>query len=136
MGVHKDSELGSDGDFDWRRASPSLVIGREAGDPAGGFGAWIIGWGRGASARHQPVADLSVAPAFRSGRLRSESFAVVDFLPVEVCSEDEAGESPVDEEVSSGCMVSIELRHDRTLRFPSTLPCHEIQRLVVAVESA
>jgi len=27
MGVHKDSELGTDGDIDGRRASPSLVIG-------------------------------------------------------------------------------------------------------------
>jgi len=54
--------------------------------------------------------------AFRSGRLRSESFAVVDFLPVEVCDgKDEADESPVDEEASSGCLVSIKLRHGRTL---------------------
>ena len=93
----------------------------------------------GAVARRHDISRSQIYQwrrAFRSGRLRSESFAVVDFLPVEVCSEDEAGESPVDEEVSSGCMVSIELRHDRTLRFPSTLPCHEIQRLVVAVESA
>ncbi len=93
----------------------------------------------GAVARRHDISRSQIYQwrrAFRSGRLRSESFAVVDFLPVEVCSEDEAGKSPVDEEVSSGCMVSIELRHDRTLRFPSTLPCHEIQRLVVAVESA
>jgi transposase len=34
--------------------------------------------------------------AFRSGRLRSEAFAVVDFLPVEVCDDEEADESPVD----------------------------------------
>ena len=67
MGVHKDSELGSDGDIDGRRASPSLVIGREAGDLARGFGARIIGWGRGASARHQPVADLSMASGFSVG---------------------------------------------------------------------
>ena len=74
--------------------------------------------------------------AFRSGKLRSESFAVVDFLPVEVCDDEETDESPVDEEVSSGCLISIELRHGRTLRLPSTLACHEIRRLVAAVESA
>ena len=73
--------------------------------------------------------------AFRSGRLRSESFAVLDFLPVEVC--DEEGEEPaVDEETSSWCTISIELGHGRTLRFPSNLPCHEIRRLVAAVEQA
>ena len=63
--------------------------------------------------------------AFRSGRLCLESFAVVDFLPVEVCDDEEAS-----------CLISIELRHGRTLRLPSTLPCHEIRRLVAAVESA
>ncbi len=72
--------------------------------------------------------------AFRSGRLRSEAFAVVDFLPVEVCDDEEADELPVDEGAS--CLISIELRHGRTLRFPSTLPCHEIRRLVAAVELA
>jgi transposase len=72
--------------------------------------------------------------AFRSGQLRSETFAVVDLLPVEVCDDDEAEELPVDEEVS--CLISIELRHGRTLRLPSTLPCHEIRRLVAAVELA
>ena len=61
---------------------------------------------------------------------------MVDFLPVEVCDDDEAGESPVDEEASSGCMISIELRHGRTLRFSSNLPCDETRRLVAAVESA
>ncbi len=74
--------------------------------------------------------------AFRSGQLRSESFAVVDFLPVEVCADEEVDGSPVDEEASSGCMVSIELGHSRTLRFPSTLSCDEIRRLVAAVEAA
>ena len=62
---------------------------------------------------------------------------MVDFLPVEVCDDEEADELPVDEEVSSAdFMISIELRHGRTLRLPSTLPCHEIRRLVAAVESA
>ena len=74
MGVHKDSDLGSDGDIDGRRASSSLVVGREVGDFAGGFGARIIGWGRGSPARHQPVTNLSVAPGVSFGDgLRSES---------------------------------------------------------------
>jgi transposase len=93
----------------------------------------------GAVARRHDISRSQIYQwrrAFRSGRLRSESFAVVDFLPVEVCNDDEADESPVDEEASSGCMVSIELRHGRTLRLPSTLPCHEIRRLVAAVEAA
>jgi len=93
----------------------------------------------GAVARRHDISRSQIYQwrrAFRSGRLRSESFAVVDFLPVEVCGDDEAGESPVDEEASSGCLISIELRHGRTLRLPSTLPCHEIRRLVAAVETA
>ena len=61
---------------------------------------------------------------------------MVDLLPVEVCDDDEADESAVDEEASSGCLISIELHHGRTLRLPSTLACHEIRRLVAAVESA
>lgn len=73
--------------------------------------------------------------AFRSGRLCSESLAVVDFLPVEVCDgEDE--EPVVDETLSPDITISIELRHGRIIRLPSTLPCHEIRRLVTAVESA
>ena len=73
--------------------------------------------------------------AFRSGRLRSESLAVVDFLPVEVC--DEENEEPVvDETPSLDITISIELRHGRIIRLPSTLPCHEIRRLVAAVEAA
>ena len=74
--------------------------------------------------------------AFRSGRLRSESLAVVDFLPVEVCDDNEEEEPTIDETPSADIVISIELRHGRTLRFPSTLPCHEIRRLVAAVESA
>lgn len=76
--------------------------------------------------------------AFRSGRLRSESLAVVDFLPVEVCDDDddEDEEAPVDEAPSSNLLISIELRHGRTLRFPSDLSCHEIRRLVATVEQA
>ncbi len=42
--MHKESELGSDGDF------------------VGSFGARVIGWRRGAPARHQPIKDLSMAP--------------------------------------------------------------------------
>ncbi len=72
--------------------------------------------------------------AFRSCRLRSEELAVVDFLPVEVCDEDE--EPAVDETPSPDIMISIELRHGRTVRLPSTLPCHEIRRLAAAVEAA
>jgi hypothetical protein len=71
----------------------------------------------------------------QSGRLRSESFAVVDFLPVEVCDGDNEEAPSIDETPSPASMISIELRHGRTLRFPSTLPCHEIRRLVAAVES-
>ena len=73
--------------------------------------------------------------AFRSGRLRSESLAVVDFLPVEVC-DDEDEEPVADETLSPDITISIELRHGRIIRLPSTLPCHEIRRLVTAVESA
>ncbi len=74
--------------------------------------------------------------AFRSGKLRCESLAVVDFLPVEVCDDNEDEEPTVDETPSADVVISIELCHGRTLRLPSTLACHEIQRLVAAVESA
>jgi transposase len=74
--------------------------------------------------------------AFRSGRLRSESLAVVDFLPVEVCDDEGDEEPTVDETPSADIMISIELRHGRTLRLPSTLPGDEIRRLIAAVESA
>ncbi len=74
--------------------------------------------------------------AFRSGRLRSESLAVVDFLPAEVCDDNEEEEPTTDETPSADIVISIELRHGRTLRFSSNLPCHEIRRLVAAVESA
>ena len=115
-----------------RRWSPEekLEILREASAPGSSVGA---------VARRHDICRSQIYQwrrAFRSGRLRSESFAVVDFLPVEVCDDEEADESPVDEEVSSGCLISIELRHGRTLRLPSTLPCHEIRRLVAAVETA
>jgi len=93
----------------------------------------------GAVARRHDISRSQVYQwrrAFRTGRLRSESFAVVDFLPVEVCDGDNEEAPSVDEEASSGCMVSIELRHGGTLRLPSTLPCHEIRRLVAAVEAA
>ena len=74
--------------------------------------------------------------AFRLGRLRSESLAVVDFLPVEVCDDEEDEEAPAEALASSDLPISIELRHGRTVCLPSTLPCHEIRRLVAAVESA
>ena len=74
--------------------------------------------------------------AFRSGRLRSESFAVVDFLPVEVCDDSEEEEPTIGETPSADIVISIELCHGRTLRLPSTLACHEIRRLVAAVETA
>ena len=74
--------------------------------------------------------------AFRSGRLRSESLAVVDFLPVEVCRDEEGEKPAIDEKPSPVITISIELRHGRTVCFPSTLPCHEIRRLIVAVEAA
>ena len=74
--------------------------------------------------------------AFRSGRLRSESFAVVDFLPVEVCDDSEEEEPTIGETPSADIVISIELCHGRTLRLPSTLPRHEIRRLVAAVETA
>ena len=61
---------------------------------------------------------------------------MVDFLPVEVCNDDEADALPVDETPSADIMMSIELRHGRTLRLSTTLPCHEIRRLVAAVEAA
>jgi flavin-dependent dehydrogenase len=47
--VVKDSDLGSDGDIDGRRASSSLVVGGEASDFAGSFGPWVIGWRCGPS---------------------------------------------------------------------------------------
>jgi transposase len=74
--------------------------------------------------------------AFRSGRLRSESLAVVDFLPVEVCDDSEDEVPSANETPSADFMMSIELRHGRTLRLSTTLPCDEVRRLVVAVESA
>jgi transposase len=74
--------------------------------------------------------------AFRSGTLRPESLAVVDFLPVEVCDEGEDEEPVVDERLSPDMMISIELRHERTLRIPSDLPCDQIRRLIAAVEAA
>ena len=58
--------------------------------------------------------------AFRSGKLRSESLAVVDFLPVEVCDDEEGEEPAADESPSPDLMISIDLRHGRTLRLPST----------------
>jgi hypothetical protein len=61
---------------------------------------------------------------------------VVDFLPVEVCDDEGDEEPSVDETPSADIMISIELRHGRVLRLPSTLPCHEIRRLIAAVESA
>ena len=66
--------------------------------------------------------------AFRSGRLRSEALAVVDFLPVEVCDEDE--EKVAEAPTCSELVISIDLHHGRTLRFSSNLPCHEIRRLI------
>ena len=92
----------------------------------------------GAVARRHDISRSQIYQwrrAFRSGRLRSESLAVVDFLPVEVCDDDDE-EAPVDEAPSSNLLISIELRHGRTLRFPSNLSCHEIRRLVAAVEQA
>jgi transposase len=74
--------------------------------------------------------------AFRSGRLCSESLAVVDFLPVEVCDDGEDEELAANEAPSPDIMISIELCHGRTLRLPSALPCHEIRRLIAAVEAA
>ncbi len=60
---------------------------------------------------------------------------MVDFLPVEVC-DDENEEPAVAETPSPDILISIELRHGRTVRLPSTLPCHEIRRLIAAVDSA
>ncbi|MGH1484556.1 MAG: transposase, partial [Geminicoccales bacterium] len=68
--------------------------------------------------------------AFRSGTLCPESLAVVDFLPVEVCDEGEDEEPVVDERPSPDMMISIELRHERTVRIPSDLPCGQIRRLI------
>lgn len=73
---------------------------------------------------------------FRSGRLRSESLAVVDFLPVEVCDDERDEGSSVATSSSAGVLISIELRYERTLRIPSDLPCDQIRRLIVAVEAA
>ena len=93
----------------------------------------------GAVARRHDISRSQIYQwrrAFRAGRLRSESYAVVDFLPVEVCDGSGDGVPSTDETPSPGIMISIELRHGRTLRLPSTLACHEIRRLVAAVESA
>ena len=73
---------------------------------------------------------------FRSGRLGSESLAVVDFLPVEVCDDQEDEGPSVAPSTSPGVWISIDLRHGRTLRLPSDLPCDQIRRLIVAVEAA
>jgi transposase len=115
-----------------RRWSPEekLEILREASAPGSSVGA---------VARRHDINRSQIYQwrrAFRSGQLRSESFAVVDLLPVEVCDDDEDEAPSVDETPSPAIMISIELRHGRTLRLPSTLPCHEIRRLVAAVESA
>ncbi len=72
--------------------------------------------------------------AFRSGRLRSEALAVVDFLPVEVC--DEEKENVAEAPTCSEFVISIDLDHGRTLRFSSSLPSGEIKRLITAVEAA
>ena len=111
-----------------RRWSPEekLEILREASAPGSSVGA---------VARRHDISRSQIYQwrrAFRSGKLRPESFAVVDFLPVEVCDDNE----DVDDTPSADIMISIELRHGRTLRLPSTLACHEIRRLVAAVESA
>ena len=93
----------------------------------------------GAVARRHDISRSQIYQwrrAFRSGRLRSESFAVVNFLPVEVCDDSKDEAPSIDETPWAAIMISIELRHDRTLRLPSTLPCDEIRRLVAAVESA
>jgi len=93
----------------------------------------------GAVARRYDISRSQIyqwRQAFRSGRLCSETLAVVDFLPVEVCDDDEDEEPAVDESLSPDLSISIELRHERTLRFPSNLPCDEIRRLVAAVEQA
>jgi len=137
MDVHKDIKFGSKGNFYRRGASSSLVIGREASDFARDLGAWIVIWH---CSRRYDISRSQIyqwRQAFRSGRLHSESLAVVDFLPVEVCDEKEEDEEPaIDEMRSPEAMISIELRHGRTVRFPSTLPCHEIRRLVIALEAA
>lgn len=93
----------------------------------------------GAVARRHEISRSQIYQwrrAFRAERLRSESYAVVDFLPVEVCDGGGDGDPSVDETPSPAVMISIELRHGRTLSFFSNLPCHEIRRLVAAVESA
>ena len=93
----------------------------------------------GAVARRHDISRSQIYQwrrAFRSGRLRSESLAVVDFLPVEVCDEEGNEASPVDEPLSSDLLIWLELRHGRTLRFSSNLPCDEIRRLIAAVEAA
>lgn len=93
----------------------------------------------GAVARRHDISRSQIYQwrrAFRSGRLRSESFAVVDFLPVEVCDDSKDEAPSIDETPSADITISIELCRSRTLRLPSTLPCHEIRRLVAAVETA
>ncbi|NJO36471.1 MAG: transposase [Rhizobiales bacterium] len=96
MDVHRDSELGSDGDFDGRPASSSLVIGREAADlrEASAPGSSV-----GAVALRHDISRSQIYQwrrAFRAERLRSESFAVVDFLLVEVCDGGGDGAPSVD----------------------------------------
>jgi transposase len=76
----------------------------------------------GAAARQHDISRSQICQwrrAFRAGQLRFESFAVVDFLPVEVCHGDEDEEAPADEAPSPAIMISIELCHGRTLRFSS-----------------
>ena len=93
----------------------------------------------GAVARRHDISRSQIYQwrrAFRSGRLQSESFAVVDFLPVEICDGGGDEAAPAGETPLPDIMISIELRHGRTLRISSNLPSDEIRRLVAAVESA
>jgi hypothetical protein len=55
---------------------------------------------------------------------------------VVVCDNDEDEEPVADETPSPDIMISIELRHGRTVRPPSRLPCGKIRHLVAAMESA
>jgi transposase len=93
----------------------------------------------GAVARRHDISRSQIYQwrrAFRAERLRSESFAVVDFLPVEVFDGGGDGAPSVDETPLPDIMISIELRHGRTLRFSSNLPCDEIRRLIATMEQA
>ena len=95
-----------------------LQILREASAPGSSVGA--------VARRHDICRSqiYRVAPGFSVRKdFAPKSLAVVDFLPVEVCDDEDGARNqrPTSRPspASSGVLISIDLRHDRTLRLPS-----------------